>query len=135
MDNHPRKRSIFLNSSQLCVSYLQPLTLLIINHLYLSQHKEILIHMLAARHSTHLLSYKSTSTTPLLPSYICNSWADFAPCRKRSTFVWDERLVDIVLHQGKKWMEDIHNIYTLMLWNSKHWVGLAINLDMGMLRS
>ncbi|KAL0668280.1 hypothetical protein Bca4012_030984 [Brassica carinata] len=72
------------------------------------RHKEILIHMLAARHSTHLLSEK-----------------------KRSTFVWDERLVDIVLHQGKKWMEDIHNIYTLMLWNSKHWVGLAINLDMG----
>uniref|UniRef100_A0A0D3BWB9 Ubiquitin-like protease family profile domain-containing protein n=1 Tax=Brassica oleracea var. oleracea TaxID=109376 RepID=A0A0D3BWB9_BRAOL len=95
-----------------------------------TRHKKILIHILAARHSTHLLSYKSTSTTPLLPSYICNSWADFAPCRKRSTFVWDERLVDIVLHQGKKWMEDIHNIYTLMLWNSKHWVGLAINLDM-----
>ncbi|KAF2601728.1 hypothetical protein F2Q70_00026362 [Brassica cretica] len=85
-----------------------------------TRHKEILIHMLTARHSTHLLSEKSTFTTPLLPSYICNSWADFAPCRKRSTFVWDERLVDIVLHQGKKWMEDIHNIYTLMLWNSKH---------------
>ncbi|CDY56567.1 BnaCnng30650D [Brassica napus] len=72
------------------------------------RHMEVLIHMLAARHSTHLLTEK-----------------------KRSTFVWDERLVDIVLHQGKKWMEDIHTIYTPMLWNCKHWVGLAINLDMG----
>ncbi|KAG2249127.1 hypothetical protein Bca52824_088755 [Brassica carinata] len=96
-----------------------------------TRHMEVLIHMLAARHSTHLLTEKSAFTTPLLPAYICDSWADFAPCRKRSTFVWDERLVDIVLHQGKKWMEDIHTIYTPMLWNCKHWVGLAINLDMG----
>uniref|UniRef100_A0A0D3E7D8 Ubiquitin-like protease family profile domain-containing protein n=2 Tax=Brassica oleracea var. oleracea TaxID=109376 RepID=A0A0D3E7D8_BRAOL len=94
-------------------------------------HMRVLIHMLGARHSTHLLTEKSAFTTPLLPAYICDSWADFAPCRKRSTFVWDERLVDIVLHQGKKWMEDIHTIYTPMLWNCKHWVGLAINLDMG----
>ncbi|KAL0773266.1 hypothetical protein Bca101_038417 [Brassica carinata] len=73
-----------------------------------TRHMELLIHMLTARHSTHPLTEK-----------------------KGSTFVWDERLVDIVLHQGKKWMEDIHTIYTLMLWNCKHWVGLAINLDMG----
>ncbi|KAG5397576.1 hypothetical protein IGI04_019390 [Brassica rapa subsp. trilocularis] len=58
-------------------------------------------------------------------------WPDFAPCRKRSTFLWDERIFDIVLHQGKKWMEDVHTIYTPMLWNCKHWVDLAINLDMG----
>ncbi|CAN7121384.1 unnamed protein product [Brassica rapa subsp. narinosa] len=28
-------------------------------------------------------------------------------------------------------MEDVHTIYTPMLWDRKHWVGLAINLDMG----
>ncbi|CDY32792.1 BnaA10g10570D [Brassica napus] len=96
-----------------------------------TRHMEVLIHMLGARHSTHLLTEKSAFTTPLLPAYITDSWPDFAPCRKRSTFLWDERIVDIVLHQGMKWMEDVHTIYTPMLWDRKHWVGLAINLDMG----
>ncbi|CAN7089755.1 unnamed protein product [Brassica rapa subsp. narinosa] len=95
------------------------------------KHMEVLIHMLGARHSTHLLTEKSAFTTPLLPAYITDSWPDFAPCRKRSTFLWDEHIVDIVLHQGMKWMEDVHTIYTPMLWDRKHWVGLAINLDMG----
>ncbi|CAN7049718.1 unnamed protein product [Brassica rapa subsp. trilocularis] len=95
------------------------------------RHMEVLIYMLGARHSTHLLTEKSAFTTPLLPAYITDSWPDFAPCRKRSTFLWDERIVDIVLHQGMKWMEDVHTIYTPMLWDRKHWVGLAINLDMG----
>ena len=92
---------------------------------------QVLIHMLGAKHSTHLLTEKSAFTTPLLQAYITDSWPDFAPCRKRSTFLWDERIVDIVLHQGMKWMEDVHTIYTPMLWDCKHWVGLAINLDMG----
>ncbi|CAN7106827.1 unnamed protein product [Brassica rapa subsp. narinosa] len=95
------------------------------------KHMEVLIHMLGARHSTHLLTEKSAFTTPLLPAYITDSWPDFAPCRNRSTFLWDEHIVDIVLHQGMKWMEDVHTIYTPMLWDRKHWVGLAINLDMG----
>ncbi|KAG2284428.1 hypothetical protein Bca52824_055648 [Brassica carinata] len=86
-----------------------------------TRHMQVLIHMLGAKHSTHLLTEKSAFTTPLLQAYITG----------RSTFPWDERIVDIVLHQGMKWMEDVHTIYTPMLWDCKHWVGLAINLDMG----
>ncbi|KAL0687464.1 hypothetical protein Bca4012_087141 [Brassica carinata] len=56
-----------------------------------ARHMEVLIHMLGARHSTHLLTEKSAFTTPLLPAYITDSCPDFAPCRKRSTFLWDER--------------------------------------------
>ena len=92
---------------------------------------EVLTHMLAARHSTHLLKEKSAFAKPLLAACIEESWIDFKRCRKRSSFVWDERLVDIVLHRGQKWMEDIHTPYTPMIWDSSHWVGLAINLDMG----
>ncbi|CAH8382689.1 unnamed protein product [Eruca vesicaria subsp. sativa] len=94
-----------------------------------SHHMEILIYMLAGRHSTHLLREKSAFTTPLLASYIYDSWSVFGPCRKRSTFVWDERLADIVLQEGKKWMHDIHTIYTPMLWNNNLDLGLVEILD------
>lgn len=92
---------------------------------------EILVHMLACRHSAVLMREKSAFIKPILAPVVLESWNEFKKCRKRNTFVWDQRLVDIVLQPGKKWMEDIHTIYTPMLWDEKHWVGLAINLDMG----
>ncbi|KAL0715188.1 LOW QUALITY PROTEIN: hypothetical protein Bca4012_064510 [Brassica carinata] len=92
---------------------------------------EILIHMVARRYSTILTREKSAFITPLLVSYIQDAWSEFKSCRKRDAFVWDQRLLEIVLQPGKKWMDDIHIIYTPMLWGRSHWVGLAINLDMG----
>ncbi|KAG2313872.1 hypothetical protein Bca52824_016994 [Brassica carinata] len=91
---------------------------------------EILIHMVARRYSTILTREKSAFITPLLVSYIQDAWSEFKSCRKRDAFVWDQRLLEIVLQPGKKWMDDIHIIYTPMLWGRSHWVGLAINLDM-----
>lgn len=87
--------------------------------------------MLAARHSNHLAIEKAAFNSPFLAACIQENWNTFKGSRKKATFVWDERLVDIVMHPGQKWMEDIHTIYTPMIWNDSHWVGLAINLDMG----
>ncbi|KAL0877831.1 hypothetical protein Bca101_027537 [Brassica carinata] len=92
---------------------------------------EILVHMLSARHTEILQREKAAFAPPILTQVIHDSFIDFNKSRKKNTFNWDTRLVDIVLQPGKKWMEDIHTIYTPMLWNKSHWVGLAINLDMG----
>ncbi|CAN6969243.1 unnamed protein product [Brassica oleracea var. botrytis] len=56
---------------------------------------------------------------------------EFNKSRKRDTFKWDEQLTGFVLQPGKKWMEDVVTVYTPMIWGDKHWVGLAINLDLG----
>ncbi|KAG2312619.1 hypothetical protein Bca52824_024176 [Brassica carinata] len=95
---------------------------------------EILVHMLSARHSEILQTEKAAFAPPILCSAITEIFDDFNKCGKKNknNYVWDQRLVDIVLCTGKKWMEDIHTIYTPMLWNKSHWVGLAINLDMGL---
>ncbi|KAJ4881453.1 hypothetical protein Rs2_38508 [Raphanus sativus] len=95
---------------------------------------EILVHMLSARHSEILQTEKAAFAPPILASAINDIFNDFNKCRKnkKNTFVWDQRLVDIVLCPGKKWMKDIHTIYMPMLWNESHWIVLAI-LDMGLI--
>ncbi|CAN7125247.1 unnamed protein product [Brassica rapa subsp. narinosa] len=92
---------------------------------------ELLVHMLSARHSDILQREHAAFAPPTLAKIIQDNHVDFSKSRKKNTFVWNANLVDIVLLPGKKWMEDVHTIYTPMLWNDSHWVGLAINLDLG----
>ncbi|CAN7126402.1 unnamed protein product, partial [Brassica rapa subsp. narinosa] len=84
-------------------------------------HMEILIHMLAARHSTQLAREYATFTTPFLAIFIEDIWVEFKRSRKKATFSWDERLVDIVLPPRMKEIDDIHTVYTPMIWNDSHW--------------
>ncbi|CAF2099163.1 unnamed protein product [Brassica napus] len=95
---------------------------------------QILVHMLSARHSDILQTENAAFVPPIFCSAINDIWDDFNKCgkKKKDSFVWPQELIDIVLCSGKKWMEDIYTIYTPMLWNQSHWVGLAINLDMGL---
>ncbi|KAJ4882122.1 ULP_PROTEASE domain-containing protein [Raphanus sativus] len=95
---------------------------------------EILVHMISKRHADILQTEKAAFAPPILCSAIEEDFQSFTKCgkKKKESFEWDQRLVDIVLCPGKKWMEDIHTIYTPMLWDESHWVGLAINLDMGL---
>ncbi|KAL0802821.1 hypothetical protein Bca101_057997 [Brassica carinata] len=92
---------------------------------------EILMHMLAARHSRLLEEQKLAFVSPLLTSGIQEISKRFLRSTKKESFTWDKHLTDIVLQSGKKWMEDVFTVYTPMLWAKKHWVGLAINLDLG----
>ncbi|KAF8116974.1 hypothetical protein N665_0013s0033 [Sinapis alba] len=92
----------------------------------------ILVNVLSATHSDILQREHAAFAPSILASAICGNYVDFNKSKKKNTFSWDKCLVDIVLHPGKKWMEDIHTIYTPMIWNNSHWVGLAINLDMGL---
>ncbi|CAG7886853.1 unnamed protein product, partial [Brassica rapa] len=94
-------------------------------------HMEILMHMLAARYSLLFEEQKLAFITPHLTSGIQAISKAFNKSRKRDTFEWDEQLTGLVLQPGKKWMEDVLTVYTPMIWGDKHWVGLAINLDLG----
>ncbi|CAN6865853.1 unnamed protein product [Brassica oleracea] len=96
----------------------------------LMQHMEIFMYMLAGRHKEMLHREALAFTTPLV-SGIQELWKRFKPLRRKDLFPWGERLTELVLKAGEKWMEDVTTIYTPMIWADKHWVGLAINLDMG----
>lgn len=87
--------------------------------------------MLGARHSRLLEEQKLAFITPHLASGIQAISKSFNKSRKRETFLWDDQLTDLVLQPGRRWMEDVFTVYTPMIWADKHWVGLAINLDLG----
>ncbi|CAN6971903.1 unnamed protein product [Brassica rapa subsp. trilocularis] len=94
-------------------------------------HMEILMYMLAGRHRELLDREKLAFTTPYLASGIQEVFKGFKKLARKDRFKWDTRLTELVLQPGKKWMEDVFTIYTPMIWEDRHWVGLAINLDMG----
>lgn len=89
------------------------------------------IYMLAGRHRELLDREKLAFTTPYLASGIQEVFKGFKKLARKDRFKWDTRLTELVLQPGKKWMEDVFTIYTPMIWEDRHWVGLAINLDMG----
>ena len=93
------------------------------------QHMEI--YMLAGRHRELLDREKLAFTTPYLASGIQEVFKGFKKLARKDRFKWDTRLTELVLQPGKKWMEDVLTVYTPMIWGDKHWVGLAINLDLG----
>uniref|UniRef100_A0A0D3CBJ4 Ubiquitin-like protease family profile domain-containing protein n=2 Tax=Brassica oleracea var. oleracea TaxID=109376 RepID=A0A0D3CBJ4_BRAOL len=92
---------------------------------------EILMYMLAERHRELLGREKLAFTTPYIASGIQEVYKRFKKLARKDRFQWEDRLTELVLQPGKKWMEDVFTIYTPMIWADRHWVGLAINLDMG----
>ncbi|KAG2332602.1 hypothetical protein Bca52824_003782 [Brassica carinata] len=94
-------------------------------------HMEILMYMLAERHRELLYREQLAFTTPFLASGIQEIWKRFKLIRRKDRFQWDKRLTELVLKPGQKWIEDVITIYTPMCWDEKHWVELAINLNLG----
>lgn len=90
------------------------------------------MYLLSERHSGLLESQKLCFTTPYLTSGIQEIYPSFSRSRKKETFKWEKHLEEIVLMTGRKWMENVTTVYTPMIWDDKHWVGLAINLDLGL---
>lgn len=80
----------------------------------------MLVHMLSARHSKILQKENETFAPPILLSAIEDNYVDFSKSTKKSTFSWEQRVIEIVVRPGNKWMDDVHTIYTPMLWNESH---------------
>ncbi|XP_013654687.1 uncharacterized protein LOC106359552 [Brassica napus] len=95
-------------------------------------HIEILMYMLAERHAQLFQGENLLFSTLHLTSIIQQKWRQFKAARIKDTFHWDKRISDFITTPGKKWMEDVTTVYTPMIWKDRHWVGLAINLDVGL---
>uniref|UniRef100_A0A0D3B5F8 Ubiquitin-like protease family profile domain-containing protein n=1 Tax=Brassica oleracea var. oleracea TaxID=109376 RepID=A0A0D3B5F8_BRAOL len=101
-------------------------------HWTTTYHIEILMYMLVERHAQLLQGENLLFSTPHLTSIIQQKWRKFKAARIKDTFHWDKRISDFITTPGKKWMEDVTTVYTPMIWADRHWVGLAINLDVGL---
>ncbi|KAF8113248.1 hypothetical protein N665_0054s0060 [Sinapis alba] len=99
-----------------------------------SSHMEILMAMLAERHNQLLARERLLFCTPYLTSIIQQKWRKFKATRRKDIFHWDKRLSELVTSPGNCWMEDVFTIYTPMIWADRHWAGLAINLDLGLVK-
>lgn len=99
---------------------------------FLFQNMCMLMHMLGERHESLCKSQRLCFTSPWLTSGIQEIYPHFSKSRKKADFDWCRQLSSIVLAPGKKWMEDVTTVYAPMISDNKHWVGLAINLDLGL---
>ncbi|KAF8098626.1 hypothetical protein N665_0262s0013 [Sinapis alba] len=88
-----------------------------------SLHMKIMMAMLAERHNQLLARERLLFCTLYLTSIIQQKWKKFKAARRKDLFHWDKR---------KCWMDDVFTIYTPMIWADRRWVGLAINLDLGL---
>ena len=94
------------------------------------QQIEVLMYMTGESHKNVLAKENSLFVTPWLTSYIQKKWRQFNAAVDKDMFRWDSQLSKLVLLPGQKWVSNIHTIYAPMIWDDRHWVGLAINLPL-----
>nr|VDD11829.1 unnamed protein product [Brassica rapa] len=95
-----------------------------------STQMEVLMYMTGVSHKNVLAKENSLFVTPWLTSYIQKKWRQFNAAVDKDMFRWDSQLSKLVLLPGQKWVSNIHTIYAPMIWDDRHWVGLAINLPL-----
>ncbi|CAF1926006.1 unnamed protein product [Brassica napus] len=95
-----------------------------------STQMEVLMYMTGVSHKNVLAKENNIFVTPWLTSYIQKKWRQFNAAVDKDMFRWDSQLSKLVLLPGQKWVSNIHTIYAPMIWDDKHWVGLAINLPL-----
>lgn len=91
---------------------------------------EVLIYRAGVRNDYVLAKESSIFVTPWLTSYIQKKWRQFNAAVDKNKFRWDAHLSKLVLLPGQQWISNIHTIYAPMIWDDRHWVGLAINLHL-----
>ncbi|KAF8108222.1 LOW QUALITY PROTEIN: hypothetical protein N665_0113s0012, partial [Sinapis alba] len=92
-------------------------------------HMAVLMHMLASRHSLLLQDQKLAFTSPYLASGMQEKYRKFTATKDKNRSPWDKQLTELPCI---KWLEDVFTVYTPMIWSDSHWVGLAINIDFGL---
>ncbi|XP_048619434.1 uncharacterized protein LOC125590197 isoform X2 [Brassica napus] len=95
-----------------------------------STQMEVLIYRAGVRNDYVLAKESSIFVTPWLTSYIQKKWRQFNAAVDKNKFRWDAHLSKLVLLPGQQWISNIHTIYAPMIWDDRHWVGLAINLHL-----
>ncbi|CAA7031895.1 unnamed protein product [Microthlaspi erraticum] len=93
-----------------------------------TKHMEVLMSYLGAKHSEVLAKEQSSFASPWLISHLQGKYRKFKAAINKEKVRWDEDLKKFVMVPGQTWLEEVHTIYAPMIWEDRHWVGLAIHL-------
>lgn len=88
--------------------------------------------MLAQRHQQLLVDHNLFFASPQFSSGLQENFKDFDKHPQKEQYRWVDDLTSMCNQPGKKWLQDIYTVYTPMIWKDKHWVGLVIKLDIGL---
>ncbi|CAH2060386.1 unnamed protein product [Thlaspi arvense] len=95
-----------------------------------TKHIELLMSVLGEKHAELLEKERACIAAPWLMDTIDIKHRSWKSARNKKTYRWDDRLRHFMAAPGKTWIADVDTVYVPMIWLSKHWEGLVIDLKM-----
>ncbi|CAD5318327.1 unnamed protein product [Arabidopsis thaliana] len=91
-------------------------------------HMEVLVSLLSQKLATTLTNQRAAFVQPWFANHLQGKLKSFKAAKIKSRVKWSEPMKQFIIGPNTEWFTDIDTIYLPMIWDSKHWVGLAINL-------
>ena len=89
---------------------------------------EVLVSLLSQKLATTLTNQRAAFVQPWFANHLQGKLKSFKAAKMKSRVKWSEPMKQFIVGPNTEWFADIDTIYLPMIWDSKHWVGLAINL-------
>uniref|UniRef100_A0A0D3BSG8 Ubiquitin-like protease family profile domain-containing protein n=2 Tax=Brassica oleracea var. oleracea TaxID=109376 RepID=A0A0D3BSG8_BRAOL len=94
-----------------------------------TEHMEALIDYVGVRHDERLRQRRCIFLKPWFVAHLQGKARSFNAAKfNKGRVVGDGRLSSFLTKEGKRWREDVDTLYTPMIWDGNHWVGLCISL-------
>ncbi|XP_048616761.1 uncharacterized protein LOC106453481 isoform X1 [Brassica napus] len=94
-----------------------------------TEHMEALIDYVGVRHDERLRQRRCIFLKPWFVAHLHGKAHSFNAAKfNKGRVVGDGRLSSFLTKEGKRWGEDVDTLYTPMIWDGNHWVGLCISL-------
>ncbi|KAF3529258.1 hypothetical protein DY000_02039018 [Brassica cretica] len=94
-----------------------------------TEHMEALVDYVGQRHDERLKQRRCLFLKPWFVAHLQGKARSFNAAKfNKGRVVGDGRLSSFLKKEGKKWGEDVDTLYTPMIWDGNHWVGLCISL-------
>ncbi|WZZ26457.1 hypothetical protein YC2023_009858 [Brassica napus] len=94
-----------------------------------TEYMEALVDYVGQRHDERLKQRRCLFLKPWFVAHLQGKARSFNAAKfNKGRVVGDGRLSSFLKKEGKKWGEDVDTLYTPMIWDGNHWVGLCISL-------
>ncbi|CAD5327188.1 unnamed protein product [Arabidopsis thaliana] len=91
-------------------------------------HMEVLVSLFSQKLATTLTNQRAAFVQPWFANHLQGKLKGFKAAKMKSRVKWSEPMKQFIVGPNTEWFADIDTIYLPMISDSKHWVGLAINL-------
>ncbi|KAL0813987.1 hypothetical protein Bca101_070430 [Brassica carinata] len=99
------------------------------DYAFFESHMEALIDYVGLRHDERLRQRRCIFLKTWFVAHLQGKARSFNAAKfNKGRVVGDGRLSSFLTKEGKRWGEDVDTLYTPMIWDGNHWVGLCISL-------